>query len=61
MNDKSKKTEKPAEGTIEAKEPRFRAWAYYADIVKWFISLIGVVVDHVKANKLPRKDDYKVI
>lgn len=43
-------------------EPRkFQRWKYYADLVKWFITTVGVVIDHVKANPFPRKDDYTTV
>lgn len=45
---------------IQVNEPakKFHAFKYWADVVKWVINLVGVVVDSVKQNQFPKKDDY---
>jgi hypothetical protein len=47
-----------AEVISDEPKKRFHAFKYWADVVKWFINLIGVVVDSLKDNQFPKKDDY---
>jgi hypothetical protein len=48
---------------IKADEPKgkFHAFRYWADVVKWVINLVGIVVDSIKANPFPKKDDYTTV
>jgi len=48
---------------VTPEEPRskFHAFRYWADVVKWVINLVGVVVDSVKVNPFPKKDDYTTV
>lgn len=41
-----------------APQKKFHAFKYWADVVKWVINLVGIVVDSVKENQFPKKDDY---
>jgi hypothetical protein len=60
MNDESKKPEATNIVTSEAPETkkRFHAFKYWADVIKWIVNLIGDLVDSVKENPFPKKDDY---
>lgn len=44
--------------TPEPKKTKFHAFRYWADVIKWCITLIGVVVDYIKENPIPKKDGY---
>lgn len=41
--------------TSDVSEKRFRTFKYIAAVVAWGIALIGVVVDYIKDNPLPKK------
>jgi hypothetical protein len=45
---------------LDATEPKkkFHAFKYWADVIKWCINLVGIIVDSVKENQFPKKDDY---
>jgi hypothetical protein len=45
----------------EPKTGKFQKWKYYADIAKWIINIVGVVIDSVKSNPFPKKDDYTTV
>lgn len=47
---------------IPEPEPRrFQKWKYIADVVKWIITTVGVVIDHIKTNPFPKRNDYEAV
>lgn len=44
-------------------EPRgkFQTWKYAADVIKWLVSFLGVIVEHIKANPFPKRDAYQTV
>ena len=50
-----------ADSGNEPEPPKIRRWAYYADIAKWIIGTIGVIIDHIKTNPFPKRNDYQTV
>jgi hypothetical protein len=47
---------------IPEPEPRrFQKWKFYADVAKWLINIVGVVIDHIKTNPFPKRNDYATV
>lgn len=47
---------------LAEQEPRkFQKWKYIADVVKWIITTVGVVIDHIKTNPFPKRNDYEAV
>lgn len=51
--------ETPNVNIQEEPKKKFHAFKYWAEVVKWFVTLIGNTVDFVKEKPFPKKADYE--